>query len=297
MSSSPAWTIGFSNLDERNPFTVQVREHLESQVSQHSDLRLVVRDNNMDTSQALRNVQEFISIPVDLAILFHIDERAGAQLVTPFMKRRIPTICIDIPLFGAIFFGINARSAGNQVGEALAHWIQANWNGQIDKIIVLLESRTLDVFRQRFDYALQKLDALIGYDKGSLLYLDNGGDRTITAERVAQAIQNWPNHHRIVILCMNDKIASGALEGVRALGREEDVAVASYDGTPVAIEEFRRADSRLIVSPSFRADLYGRQLVELSRRILSGEKVERTHYVEPLCLTRENYTQYVSVPE
>jgi hypothetical protein len=62
------------------------------------------------------------------------------------------------------------------------------------------------------------------------------------------------------------------------------------------MQEFQRADSRLIVSPSFRADLYGQQLTELSRRILSGEKVERAHYVEPLCLTRENYADYVTVP-
>lgn len=296
MDSDATWTIGFSNLDERNPFAVQVREHLEWQASQHPDLRLIVRDNNMNTPQALRNVQEFISVPVDLAVLFHVDERAGAQLVTPFMKRRIPAICIDIPLFGAIFFGINARSAGNQVGEALSNWVQANWNGRIDKIIVLLESRTLDVFRQRYDYALRKIDDTVGYDKGSLLYLDNGGDQAITAERIAQTIHHWPDQHRIVNLCMNDKIASGALQGVRALGREEDVAVASYDGTPVAIEEFQRTDSRLIVSPSFRADLYGQQLMELSWRILNGEKVERAHYVEPLGLTRENYAQYVTVP-
>jgi ribose transport system substrate-binding protein len=296
MHGNSIYTIGFSNLDEKNPFAVQVREHLESQASQHSNLRLIVRDNNMNTPQAIHNVEEFISIPVDLAILFHIDERAGAQLVTPFMKRRIPVICIDVPLFGAIFFGINTRSAGNQVGEALANWVQANWNGRIDKIIVLLESRTLDVFRQRYDYALKKLDEMVGYDKSSLLYLDNGGDQIITAKRVTQAIQNWPNHHRIVILCMNDKIASGALEGIRALGREADVAVASYDGTPVAIQEFQRPNSRLIVSPSFRADIYGQQLIELSRHILSGEKVERAHYVEPLCLTRENYADYVTMP-
>lgn len=288
-----AYKIGFANLDEKNPFTVSVREHLEAVAAQAPDIELIVRDNDLNTERAKANAQEFAALPVDLAIMFHIDERAGLEIISPLRTRRIPVISIDIPILTTTFFGIDPVRAGRVAGEAMADWVNAHWGGEIEKVLVMTEYRTLDIFQQRFEHAVEALTERTNFNPKHLLNMDNGGQRDTAAERVKMVLNGgWQEQHKIVIICMNDKIAAGVLDGVRELQREEDVAVLSYDGTDVAMAEFQRPGSRFIVSPSFRADIYGVRLIDLARRILQGETVPPRNLVEPTPLTRDNFQQF-----
>lgn len=286
-------TIGFSNLDEQNPFTVAVRQALEAEAARFPDLTLLVRDNDLNTEKAKAHALEFAEIPVDLAIIFHIDERAGMEITAPLRIKRIPIVCIDIPIPLTIFFGIDSLKAGRVAGESLTEWISQEWSGQVDKVLVMTEYRTLEIFHQRFDAALDVLRTQIGINDDHMLHMDNGGSAEVTRQRVQNALRNWSGVERIAIICQNDKIAAGVLEGARDLGREQHVAVLSYDGTDLAIAEFEKPDSRLIVSPSFQPQRYGQQLIELARRILNGERVPARNYVDPLNLTRWNYREHL----
>ena len=290
------YTIGFSNLDEENPFTVTVRRNLQAAVAKHPNIRLIVRNNALHTPTAKQHAQEFADVPVDLAIIFHIDERAGMEITNPLRRRGIPIVSIDIPIMLTTFFGINTQQAGTVAGDALAEWVQRHWDGKLDIILVMTEYRVLDVFQQRFDYAVKAIQDRLGADQGQVMEVDNGGERSVTAERVGTLLNTgWKGQNRIAVVCMNDKIAAGVLDAVRQLGCEERVAVLSFDGTAVALEEFRKPHSRLIVSPSFRADLYGTGLLTLAERILSGERVPTQNYVQPFGLTRWNFEDHLEL--
>jgi len=287
------YIIGFSNLDERNPFTVTVRENLEAVAGMRPDVQLIVRNNALDTPTAMANAREFADVPVDVAIIFHIDERAGQDIVQPLRDKRIPIIAVDIPIAGTIFFGINNSRTGAQAGTILADWINKHWNGQLDKILVLTEYRVLDIFRQRFGSAVDKLEELVpSFSRDHVLYLDNGGEREITAERVYGVLERWEDSHHIAIVSMNDKVSAGALDAIREQNRIEDVALLSYDGTAVAINEFRQGKTSLVVSPSLRPEAYGQGLLELALKLARGEHVPQWNYVETIPVTQANYTEF-----
>lgn len=289
------FVLGFSNLDEKNPFAVQVREYLQHEVAKHPNVQLVIRDNDLNTAKAVANVREFAQYPVDMAIVFHIDERAGSDLVIPLMLKRIPTICIDIPLADAIFLGIDAYRAGTYAGNALAEWININWHGRIDKVLVLVEQRTLDVMLSRFTYALTAIAESVMYDRNSVLYLDNGGGDESCIDRVRRVLEVWEDERHIAVLAMNDKVAAAALTAVRAMNREQDIAMLSFDGTPVALQEFRNPESRLITSPSFRPDLYAQKLMDLVMYYAGGGRPPTKNYIEPYALTRYNVDEYLTL--
>lgn len=291
--SEAKYTIGFSNLDERNPFTVNVRQHLEAVAADEPDIELIVRNNDMDTPTAIANSEYFAEISVDVAIVFHIDERAGQEVAQPLLLAGIPTIAIDIPIDRTIYFGINNEETGTLAGGILADWINEHWDGQLDKTLVLIEHRVLEIFRQRFISAVKQLEENVpGYSRDNTLYLDNGGEAEITAERVKQVISNWQEHRRIAIIAMNDKIAQGALTVIREQGRQDDFAILSYDGTQVAIDEFKREDSPLVVSPSLRPKVYATRLIDLARRMAQGERVPGKNYVDTVPITQDNYHEY-----
>lgn len=287
------YRIGFSNLDERNPFTIQVRENLEAAAAQRDDIELIVRDNNLDTETATKNAQEFADLDVQAAIIFHIDERANADIARPLFDKRIPVIGVDIPVPRGIFFGINNAAAGAQAGTVLAEWINDHWGGQLDKTLVLTEYRVLDIFRQRFDHAVGKLEELVPtFDRNTVLYLDNGGEREITHDRVRGVFERWHDIGHIAVISMNDKVSQGAIDAARDMGRVDDVAILSYDGTPVAFDEFRTGHTPLVVSPSLQPHVYGQRLLELAITLADGKPVPAHNYVETVPITQDNYQDY-----
>lgn len=291
------YVIGFSNVDEQNPFTVEVRESLQAVAATLPNVELVVRNNNRDTPTAIRNSQEFAQIPVDVAIIFHIDEREGQNVVQPLRLRSIPIICVDVPIARTVYFGINNRKVGADAGIVLADWINRHWQGQLDKTLVLAEYRVLDVFRQRFIHAVDQLEELVPtFSRENTLYLDNGDKPEITAERVAEVLARWHNYKHIAIVCMNDDVAIGALDAIEKAGRHQDIALLSHDGTQVAITQFQREPrSAMIVSTLLRPQEYGERLIELALQLAAGERVPPRNYVHTVPLTRENFRQYVDV--
>ncbi len=288
----PHHTIGFSNLDENNPFATSIRHSLEKIVSHYPDLTLISRDNALNTQVAIQNSREFAEVPVDVAIVFHIDELAGLNVINPLFIKGIPVISIDIPIALTVYLGTNFGYAGTMAGDVLSHWVNEKWDGFIDKMLVMTEQRVLDLVQQRFEYAIETIKQKTRFHPSNLLMVDSGQDPDISGERVKDVLDHWQDCQRIAILCINDKVARGVMAAVREINREGDVIALSYDGTEYAVEEFKRPDSRLIVSPWAPADVYGQQLLELSMRLVNKEIVPRKNYIEPICLTRDNFTMY-----
>jgi ribose transport system substrate-binding protein len=273
------YTIGLANLDERNPLAARLREGLESAAARYENIELMVRDNALDLARARANVEAFVRLPVDLAMIFHIDEREGADLVVPLTRSNIPVISVihAIPL--TTFVGLDNRRAGQMVGEDLGNWIQANWNGQVDKVLALTNLRVVRPISERIGAALEVLRSQTGLHPDHILYLDDGGLPEVTRERVQEILQRWHDLHRIVVIALGDHIALAALETARALGREGSIVVGGMDGIQAAVEEFNNPDSRLIYSLSFDSQAFGEQLLDLATRILDGQHVQRQQLV------------------
>lgn len=54
-----------------------------------------------------------------------------------FKKARIPTMAIDIPQPGAIYFGADNYTAGLIGGEALGNVARERWSGRVDQVLLL----------------------------------------------------------------------------------------------------------------------------------------------------------------
>jgi ribose transport system substrate-binding protein len=282
------YTIGFSNLSEEHPYAVSVRESLERAVAQHTNLKLIVRDNAKSDQQALLNVQEFAAIPVDLAMIYHLGERIGPGLSVPLMKQKIPMIAIDIPFSPwAVYFGVNNEQSGSMAGAALGNWIGVNWSNQVDKILVMTESRVLDFVRKRLTFALDTLHSMVNFGSEDVLYLESGNDRTPSEQAVYTVLQRWGDIRRIAVIGFNDETALGALDAARALGRESDMVVVGQGGNLV-LDEFRKPGSRFIASVAYYPEQYGPRLVDLALHMLQGERVAREHFIEHSPLTEAN---------
>lgn len=293
MESVIKFIIGFSNLDERNAFPIAVREGLEQAASQYPDIQLIVRNNDLNTDLAKQHIREFADVPVDLAMIFHVDERAGFNMIQPLHRKNIPIISIEMPYPLTYFFGVDNVDMGQQAGHVVGNWIRSNWNGYVDKVLIATASGVIGEIPGRFEAALNALTGYVPVSRDQILYLDSEMERAVIQSRVVPVLEQWKEYQHIVVICINDYVASGILAAARQVGREQDIAVLSYDGTPVAFEEFARPFSRLLVSPAFYPEKYGGYLIDLALKILHGEKVPRQNFIKAQCLTRENYQDHL----
>ncbi|MBA3869718.1 MAG: hypothetical protein H0X30_11255 [Anaerolineae bacterium] len=190
------------------------------------------------------------------------------------------------------YFGLDTEQAGQVIGEDLGKWIQANWNGQVDKVLALTNMRAINSIPQQIGTALKQLLSQTQLNDKNILYFDDGGLAGVTYQRVYNIIQSWSEFHRIAVIALGDHIALAALEATRALGREGDVIIGGMDGLDVASEELNKSDSRLLYSLAFDNEKFGEHLLDLALCTLQGEKVPR---VERMPFTYLSWTLYMTV--
>lgn len=289
MNSDAQFVIGFSNLDERNPFPIAVRKGLEEVAAQYTQIQLIVRNNDLNTELARQHIEEFAAIPVHLAIIFHIDERTGIQLIQPLFRKNIPAISIEIPIPLTYFLGVDNIDMGQQAGHTVGQWVKQHWNGHVDKVLIATASGVVGEIPKRFKSSLDTLRKYVAFSDNQVLYLDSEMEQATIQSRMIPVLERWKDFHHIIVICINDYVASGVLAAARQLGREEDIAVLSYDGTPVALAEFAKPFSRLLVSPAFYPEKYGTYMIDLALKLLRGQSVPRRNLIQALNLTRENY--------
>ncbi len=280
------YTIGYSSFADSIPSVKLRTDGLIHYAEQRGDIRLIVRDNDMNDERAKTNADEFVSMPVDLAIIFHVNERMGSQLGMMFSMKKIPVIAIDIPIPLAYYFGVDNGAAGRLMGDALGKWTINNWNGQVDKVLLMTEQRVTSVLQERIKSALDTFMTHVDMPKKDVLYMDSGHSRDITAQRTISALESWQEHEKIAAIGINDDVALGVIEGARRIGREEHIVVVGQDADPEARVEINNPQSRFIASTNVHLDEYAPRILDMAVHILEGNKTQKQEYV-PLSLFTE----------
>ncbi len=288
----PQFTIGFANQSEELSFAVDVRRSLERAAADAGSIDLVTADNRLSGEEALRVADKLIERDIDLAIEYQIDYKAGSLIMDKFQQATIPVVAVDIPMVGATFFGVDNYRAGHMAGEALGEWIWRNWNGRIDFLLVLEETRAGLLPEARIQGQLDGLQEKIGkVPADQIHYIDCGNTSAISESGVDAMLQQLPDHH-LAIISFNDEAAYGALQAARKKNREEDVVIVGQGADRLVHEELRNPQSRLIGSTAYMPERYGEKLMELALKILRGESVPPAVYMNHVFINAHTIDQY-----
>jgi ribose transport system substrate-binding protein len=289
----PAFKLGFANLSEEIPFAVDVRRGLERSAKQMSNIDLVLADNSLSAERALAIADNFIAKQIHLAIEYQIDAQVGSQLMNKYQRAGIPVIAVDIPLVGATYFGVDNFHSGHLAGTALGQWVQAQWEGQIDRLFVLEEPRAGALPAARILGQLAGLQEVVGLlSEEQRVVLNSGNTSSVSQAEVERALRELPHLHRIAVICFNDDAAIGALRAAQRLQREGDLAIVGQGADRIIRDELRRPGSRIIGSTAFMPERYGEKLADLALRILRGESAPPAEFMDHVFLSAENVHIY-----
>ncbi len=293
-STAPAtYKIGFANIAEDFPFAVRVREGIERAAKEAGNVELVTMNNRMDGQTALNNADNFLVQGVHGVIEFQTDEQFGLAIMDKFNAEKIPVIAIDIPMKGAVFFGVNNTQAGRMAGEGLGHWIKKNWDGKVDALIMLELPQSGPVPAERMKGQRDGLESVVGkIDESKVKLLDSKNTLEEAHRLVKDALNTLPEARHIAVVCINDDTALGAIGAAEASGRTKHIAVVAVDGSDRGREEIRKPDSPMVGTTASFPEKYGDKLIPLIIRMIKGEEVPPAVYTDHVFLTRENVAQH-----
>ncbi len=260
--------IGYAAQSARIPFNRTVTESIAA-AARSADIDLLTLDNGASRKLALENADRFIRERVDLVMEFQLFSDIAATLSARFAAAGIPTIAIDNPHPGAIYFGADNYRAGSMAGAHLGRWAATRWHGVVDEVVLLqnpvggpiLESRMLGVvdgLAMTLPHTQDK--PRFRYDAGG--YFDN-------ALSVMRKHLRTDRSNRILVAAINDPTALGALQAFREAGAEERCAIVGQDAVMEARHEMRRLGTRLVGSVAYFPETYGERLMRVARDVLN----------------------------
>jgi ribose transport system substrate-binding protein len=284
------YKIGFASLGEDRPYAVDVRRGLEQAAQNAGHIDLIVADNKYDNQVALEVADYLINARVDIAIEYHFDEKTSNLIANKFKQAGLPVIAVDISMVGATFFGVDNYRAGRDGGMILGNWINQNWEGQLDRLIVLEHTMAGPLPATRITGQIEGLREVLGeLPAERIIFVDDRGTSAETEAQVICTLERLRDQHRLAIISLNDATAADAIRAARQAGREQDVVcVTQGAGTREIRSEMRRPGSRVVGAIAFRPETYGEWLIDLAQRILRREAVPPAVYIEHAVIDADN---------
>jgi ribose transport system substrate-binding protein len=283
--------FGFGSESADMPFSEAVKDSLVAAAAS-AGIDLLVLDNHYDAASAMGNAEEFVRQRVDLVIEFQIDSRIAPAIADKLSKAGIPMIAVDIPHPHATFFGVDNYRVGYEAGLYLAQHAKAKWGGKarwalgldIEEAGALVQSRITGAFAA----IRSRLPAL---KEVSCISLDGGGLRPKSYRLVLDFLRKNQRDHGILIAAATDTSGLGALQAVRELKHEKDVAIVGQDCIDEALEEMRTPGSPFVASVSHEVSSYGPGLIHLGMALLNGQTVPPYNFVKHKLITASSLTR------
>jgi ribose transport system substrate-binding protein len=289
------YRIGFANLSENTPFSRDVRRSLEKAAEESQQIELIIADNQLDPQIAVQVADELIAQGIDLAIEYQIDETIGNLIAHKFQQAKIPLIAVDIPMLGAVYFGVNNYVAGKMAGIELGKAIEVRWKGELHHLIIVEQVRAGKLPAMRIQGQIDGVFEIlpqISEDKIIHVDCDNTSEGTYTVMKAV--FERLKPRENVAVISFNDDAAIGTVYAAQDTGRSDKLLLVGQGADRRLRAEMRKAVSPVIGASAYRPEAYGKFLIQLALDILAGKQVSPAIYMEHFFVNPENVNHYYS---
>lgn len=293
-TAKDSYVVGFANLTEDIVFTQLVREGILETAEELGNVEILLADNRLDGATALANTENFITQGVDAIIHFQTDEAFGNVIMARARAADIPVFAIDIPMPGATFFGADNYFAGQLAGEALAEWVNENWDGQADAMLVLELPQSGPIPEARMQGMEEAFQENVEnpIDESMIFRLDSQNTQEEAFRVVSDTLPAIDEDARIVAITINDGTGLGTIAAVEAAGRADNLMVVGQNADPSGQEEMIKEDSSYLGATAYFPENYGAQLLPEVINVLECRPIPPSIFVEHVFISADNLCDY-----
>ena len=282
--STKTFTIGFSVGDLSGQFPKNFTEAFEAKAKENPDIVYKIQDARGDIANQISQIENFITEKVDVIILQPFDTEALNDVVIQANEAGIPVIQINTRTTGGeyTYIGSNDYDAGVMQGEFFKDKLPENakiclmlgtlgHSGQTERSRGWAES----ILKERPDIEV-------------LAEQSGNWQRAQGMTMMEDWLQNYPQID--AVLSQNDEMIMGALEAIKASGRESEIMTCGVDAIPDALQAVK--DGVLTMTVFQDAKGQGEQAYQCAMMVRDGKTLEAEYMIPFIAITEENAADF-----
>jgi ribose transport system substrate-binding protein len=288
------YRIGYAQLSSDELVSQTITRSVTEEAKKYFT-ELLVFDNHYDVDRAMESASAIIEQKVDFAIEYQIHYRIAPLIAEMFAKAGIPTLAIDIPQPGAIYFGANNYAAGVMAGEVLGKAAHKRWRGRVDRVLLLETLSAGPIPHARMTGTLQGLrKTLSSLDRFRVIRRDAKDVESGGYEATKKFLRGLSSRDRLLIAAVADSCALGALRAVREAGHEQYTTIVGqgFSPDPRVAQELQKSSSPFVATVAYFHQQYGQRILPVILRWLNHERVAPATYMDHALITRENLDRF-----
>jgi len=249
-----------------------------------ADVEVTDYDSRNDAATQLQNAQDAITRGVDAIIISPTDSSTAPAVLELAAESGVPVIIADIGTDSGdyVSFVISSNEQGAyEAGQVLVNEMKAKgWEGSDVVMITISQARINGQNRTKgFERALEEGGSSV------VQYLESEDYTRAEAQQQAlDLLTANPDAHGF--FTQHDEATLGTWTAIEDSGKQEDLILVGFDGSPESVELIR--EGKLRGASMQQPVLMGRTALDVTLKHLRGEEVEKETEVPTILVTPDN---------
>ena len=291
--------IGYNAYGDASEFSQEITKGI-NEFAEAAGYKVLRADTGGDAATAVQNVDSFLLQGANVIVDCSWTTAACDAVADKCAENDVLCIVLDMYVEdpNAYYVGVDNEAVGLSTGTGAAEWINANWNGELDYILIAFNEAFGEGVRPRVGKIAEGLAAQgIEVPEENIVWVDpESSDAAATCKQLGtDFLTAHPDAEHILMAGANDEMAQGLLAAAETSNRTDNCIVVSNDLTSIGISNIYM-DNIWIGSTGFFPELYGNTVVQVIQRILSGEDVPHEVNTEVMFMNDDNIGEHYDTP-
>lgn len=286
-SGDKKFVIGVSQGTMNHPFRVaMVDENVKYAEENYPEFECITTDGQNDSATQVQDVEDLLARGIDLLLISPLTSDALTPVCEKAMEQGIPVVTLDrnVECDVTCFIGAESKPMGVASADKLAEALDKK-----GKIVEIQGTAGASATIDRHDGFAEQLEK--EYPDMEVIatqYCDYLREDAMTF--MDDTLQRFGPGEIDAIYCHNDEMALGALESLRAAGREDEgILIVGMDGTEVAFSEIEEGNMFFTVVYPYCAP----EGMQAAYEILEGDGVETRWELDTTIVDKDNVKDWI----
>ena len=286
-SGDKKFVIGVSQGTMNHPFRVaMVDENVKYAEENYPEFECITTDGQNDSATQVQDVEDLLARGIDLLLISPLTSDALTPVCEKAMEQGIPVVTLDrnVECDVTCFIGAENKPMGVASADKLAEALDKK-----GKIVEIQGTAGASATIDRHDGFAEQLEK--EYPDMEVIatqYCDYLREDAMTF--MDDTLQRFGPGEIDAIYCHNDEMALGALESLRAAGREDEgILIVGMDGTEVAFSEIEEGNMFFTVVYPYCAP----EGMQAAYEILEGDGVETRWELDTTIVDKDNVKDWL----
>ena len=281
------YVIGLSQGTMNHPFRIAMIEENVAYAKEHyPEFEVIVTDGQNETARQVQDVEDLLARGIDLLLISPLTSEGLTDVVQKVLDEGIPVVALDRTVDTEVTTYVGAEN--KPMGVASADKLAEMTDGKA-RIVEVQGTAGTSATIDRHDGFIEQIDA--EYPEMEIIstqYCDYLRENAMTF--MEDTLQRFGPGEIDAVYAHNDEMALGALEAIKAAGRQdENIIIIGMDGTEVAFEAIRDGEMSFTVVYPYCAP----EGMQAAYEILVGDGVDARIQLDTAIVSEENIDEWL----